>query len=182
MIRMVRFIRLVRIVKVTHFINGFGTVSDDNQEQGDDDDKNLEDRPSKIGQRLAEGVSRKVVLLIMVIILFTPLLADDEVELTRFSYVAGLDRVTSPPALRETAAYVVEKDTNIVFLQSRGTIFLDKRNFSNITALRSTEIATYGEGCNDLTLCPVIINDTVAKYATRNILVEQALYNLGLTL
>ena len=180
MIRMVRFIRLIRIVKLTHFINGFGTLSEDHND-GDDIEKSIEERPSKIGQKLAELVSRRVVLLIMGIILFTPLLADDQVDFTRFSFVAGLDRVNSSHVLNITASFIEEQDTDLIYLRSKGILYVDKVHPLH-ASLRPTEIATYGEGCTDLTICPVIVKTTVAKYVTRRIHVEQSIYNLSLTL
>eukprot|EP00948_MAST-09A_sp_MAST-9A-sp1_P000543 g543.t1 len=180
LIRLVRVFRLMRVVRLAKFFKFFGHYDEarTGDAEGDDPDQN---RPSAIGKRLAELVSRRVVLLIMVIILVTPNLQYENVDLTRIMHLNQLASIwNDTAAVNMTLTHIQSVDPYLIYLAMGNVSILNNLNSTPYVHRRPTEILTFGP-CTSTGLCELSNPDLVAKYDIQRLLQEQSGYNLALT-
>ena len=73
LVRLIRFVRLVRMVRAIKFFSGFGKKGSKRHDRA-----MSAAHPSSIGFRLAEGISRRMLVLVLTVLLVTPLLVAED--------------------------------------------------------------------------------------------------------
>ncbi len=165
LVKFVRFLRLLRILRMLRFLKGF------KKKAGEEEEKH---NPSKIGNRLAEIISRRVVIIILLLLFLQPMLTISTVEETEI-HETMLRMLTVGVSTSGTESWDSVIDSyklqfnSYLYLNISGHVIIPEAE--NLTSYRSTEI--FGLNYN---------NESFAWHDVKAMSERESAFNLILTL